>query len=218
MVYVSKFEDQGRKTNKHPWLYIVTPIISWWILEGESVSACRWGRIPKSMLELLSLASVRTCIPSSFALSWGDVFCCFSQNTDTHHVLWETKKTRMSKKSEIFVVQWLKTSTSKQKQSRQSILANLGLWLASVYLSTTTPWCFSWSSQPLDLELKQKTRKNMMRGSVHWKYWMDVFFVLVQAHGRYRHTLKFCWFVSIEIKLYELIYGHTSLCQMARHG
>lgn len=116
----------------------------------------------------------------------------------------------MSNKSEIFVVQWLKTSTtsSKQKQTRQSILANLGLWLASVYLSTTTPWCFSWSSQPLDLELKQKTRKNLMRSSVHWKYWMDVF-LLVQALSIEIVLLRFNWNYG---------HGHTSLCQMARHG
>lgn len=154
---------KGWKINKNPWLYIVivTPSISWWILEGESISACRWGRIPKSMLELLSLASVRTCIPSSFALSWGDVFCCFSPNTDTHHVLWETTKIHGWAKSRRYLLysDWRRQRENrKQKHSRQSILANLGLWLASVYLSTTTPWCFSWSSQPLDLELKPEKK------------------------------------------------------------
>ena len=83
----------------------------------------------------------------------------------------------MSNKSEIFVVQWLKTSTtsSKLKQSWQSILANLGLWLASVYLSTTTPWCFSWSSQPLDLELKPEKIwcAALFTGNIEWMFFCN---------------------------------------------
>lgn len=127
----------------------------------------------------------------------------------------QQKYTDGKKVGDIFVVQWLKTSTSKQKQSRQSILANLGLWLASVYLSTTTPWCFSWSSQPLDLELKP----GKIWCEVHWKYCMDVFYW-------YRHfPLKFCWFVSIEIELYIWPYipvsnGETwlGLCHNSSHS